>query len=343
MMSLSKASAHATGRKRQSESDVEPSQDKRPMGRHRTSVVSESESDSDTCSSRGKRPRRAQTDDDISIYAGDSAGEEADLNELAAISNKDDKKRETQSGGNAKLLDDLAKSLSDEDESTSPNVEPKLADITMQRWGEKLNPEKLKSISDKYHRPANCTSITGIKCNPEIWGQLSSTKKRTDLHLSNIQQTVLKATAATLQTTNALVTSKSVDGHSQLLAQSVDTIALLAHAHTQLSQLRRDQIKPILKQEYSTMCSAEIQPDSKWLFGSDLVKTLKDAKEARSISSSLRNNSYKAYSNNKTPARSNKNFSSYKRPQKDFLWRSQQKPFQKRKKPWNRGKTDGTK
>ena len=69
-----------TGRKRQSESDVEPSQGKRPMGRHRTSVVSESESDSDTCSSRGKRPRRAQTDDDISIYAGDSAGEEADLN-----------------------------------------------------------------------------------------------------------------------------------------------------------------------------------------------------------------------------------------------------------------------
>ena len=262
---------------------------------------------------------------------------------MAAISSKDDKKGETQSGGNAKLLDDLAKSLSDEDESTSPNVEPKLADITMQRWGKKLNPEKLKSISDKYNRPANCTSVTGIKCNPEIWSQLSSTKKRTDLHLSNIQQTVLKATAATLQTTNALVTSKSVDGHSQLLAQSVDTIALLAHAHTQLSQLRRDQIKPILKQEYSTICSAEIQPDSKWLFGSDLAKTLKDAKEASSISSSLRNNSYKAYSNNKTPARSNKNFSSYKRPQKDFLWRSQQKPFQKRKKPWNRGKTDGTK
>ncbi len=87
-----------TGRKRQSESDVEPSQGKRPMGRHRTSVVSESESDSDTCSSRGKRPRRAQTDDDISIYAGDSAGEEADLNELTAISSKDDKKGETQSG-----------------------------------------------------------------------------------------------------------------------------------------------------------------------------------------------------------------------------------------------------
>ncbi len=41
---------------------------------------------------------------------------------------------------------------------------------------------------------------------------------------------------------------------------------------------------------------------SKWLFGSDLAKTFKDVREASSISSSLRNNSYKAYSNNKTPA-----------------------------------------
>ena len=87
-----------TGRKRQNESDVEPSQGKHPMGRRKTSVVSESESDSDTCSSRGKLPRRAQTDDDIGIYAGDSAGEEAVLNELAAIFSKDDKKGETQSG-----------------------------------------------------------------------------------------------------------------------------------------------------------------------------------------------------------------------------------------------------
>ncbi len=105
---------------------------------------SENESDTGTCSSRGKRPRRVQTDDDISIYAGDSAGEEAYLSELAAISSKNDKKGETQSGGNSNsyYIDDLLKSLSDQDESTSPNVEPKLANITMQRWEKKLNPEK---------------------------------------------------------------------------------------------------------------------------------------------------------------------------------------------------------
>ena len=284
-----------------------------------------------------------QTDDDISIYAGDSADDDADLNELAATSRNLDKNVDTQSGCSSKLLDDLAKSLSDEDESTSPNIDPKLAEITMKRWGKKLNPEKLKIISDKYQRPANCTSMTGIRCNPEIWSQLSSTKKRTDLHLFNIQQVVLKVAAASLQTTNALANSKSGDDQSHLLAQSVDIIALLAHAHTQISQLRREQIKPILKQEYSTISSAEIQPDSKWLFGSDLAKTLKDAKEASSISSSLRNNSNKFYSTNKFQARSNKSNFPNKRAQKDFLWKSQQKPYQKRKRSWNSSKTNGSK
>ena len=86
-------------------------------------------------------------------------------------------------------------------------------------------------------------------------------------------------TFATLQTTNALVSDKSDNGdHSQLLAQSVDSIAMLAHAHTQLSQLRKDQIKPPIKQEYSAIRSLEEQPDSKLLFGNNLAKTLKDAR-----------------------------------------------------------------
>ena len=174
---------HPTGRKRPSTSQVEPLQGERPTGRNKTSEVSDSDDDSD--SPQWKRAPRPRTEDEISTYAGDSADEKADLNELSATARKTDKeKRATLSGDNSKLLDDLAKSLSEEDESTSPDVEPKLADITMKRWGKKLTPEKLKSITDKYHRPANCTSMTGIKCNPEIWSQLSSTKKETYNYLT---------------------------------------------------------------------------------------------------------------------------------------------------------------
>ena len=47
----------------------------------------------------------------------------------------------------------------------------------------------------------------------------------TDMQLYNLQQTVLKVTFATLDTTNALVANKSEFDHSQLVAHSVDSIA----------------------------------------------------------------------------------------------------------------------
>ena len=77
-----------TGRKRRNATDTESLQGERPKGCHKIPVNSDSENDSEagSYSSRGKRPRRDQTDDDISIYAGDSANDDADLNELAATS-----------------------------------------------------------------------------------------------------------------------------------------------------------------------------------------------------------------------------------------------------------------
>ncbi|CAB4032873.1 Transposon Ty3-G Gag-Pol poly, partial [Paramuricea clavata] len=151
--------------------------------------------------------------------------------------------------------------LSD-DESTGPNISQKLADIALKRWGKQLNPEKLKSILEKYTRPENCPGMTCKKVNPEIWQLLGSKSKRTDIQLYNLQQSVLKATFAALQTTNMLVETPNRD-NSQLLASLVDT-------------------------EYSAICSLEDQPNSKLLFGNDLAKNLKDAKEASSLSSSMK-------------------------------------------------------
>ncbi|CAB4037817.1 Hypothetical predicted protein [Paramuricea clavata] len=113
--------------------------------------------------------------------------------------------------------------------------------------------------------------------------------------------------------------------NSQLLASLVDTVAILAHTQTNLSLVRKEQIKPALKKEYSAICSLEDQPNSKLLFGNDLAKNLKDAKEASSLSSSMKSYPPKQYnySANKKPALKNK---------QDF-WQGQRKNNQK-KKPW---------
>lgn len=102
-----------------------------------------------------------------------------------------------------------------------------------------------------------------------------------------MQQVVRKITVATLQATNVLLQNVSGSSNSNLIIQSVDVIALLGHVNTLLAQLRREQIKPALEQEYSTICSAEVPLTSQYLFGEELAKQLRDASESCQISNSV--------------------------------------------------------
>ena len=103
-----------------------------------------------------------------------------------------------------KVLQDFAKSL-DEDDATGGKIQQELADIALKRRGKKLSSDKIKSFSDKYKPPQNCSDIKGIKVNTEIWSQLSAKKKKTDLKISNLQQVIRKITFTTLQTTSVLI------------------------------------------------------------------------------------------------------------------------------------------
>ena len=66
---------------------------------------------------------------------------------------------------------------------------------------------------------------------------------------------------------------------------------MLGHVNTQLTQLQRDEITPSLKAEYSAICSAEAPITIPYLFGDDLAKQLRDAKEASRISHSFASSS----------------------------------------------------
>ena len=155
-----------------------------------------------------------------------------------------------------------------------------MAEIITKRWGKKLTPEKLKGLIEKYNRPGNCPLLICKKVNPQIWATLSQGTKREDVHLYNLQETIIKAVFALLQTTSALVSNDLGPEHTQLLGQSIDSLAMLAHTYAQLTQLRKNQIRPALKPEYSAICSLEESRESMFLFSDDLPKALKEAKES---------------------------------------------------------------
>ena len=88
-----------------------------------------------------------------------------------------------------------------------------------------------------------------------------------------MQQVVRKVTFAILHTTNALLQNASGSTNSNLITPSVDVVALLGHVNT---QFRREQIKPALKEEFSTICSSEVPLTSQYLFGDELAKQVRD-------------------------------------------------------------------
>ena len=111
---------------------------------------------------------------------------------------------------------------------------------------------------------------------------------------------------------------------------------MLGHLNTQLSQFRREQIRPALKPEYKAICSAEIPADSQHLFGDDLAKQLKDANEASKISHNVTHTTTHKIDKGKYRYQGQRDSHHGKGQRKDFLWQGHYRPF-KRRKPFSQG------
>ena len=117
----------------------------------------------------------------------------------------------------------------------------------------------MSNLLTKYDPPENCVNITVTRVNSEIWQSLNSFRKKADLRLANLQQLFQKATFATLTNVDKLLRITDLSGPTkkELLTSSIDIVALLGHAASEISLLRRELMKPALKPEYHALCSSE--------------------------------------------------------------------------------------
>ncbi|CAB3991207.1 Hypothetical predicted protein [Paramuricea clavata] len=254
------------------------------------------------------------------------------------------------------LLQELEQQFS-EDKSLGSAVGKKLATIAINRWTEKLSPDKIKEINEKYKQPLNCEAMRVSRINPEIRSQISQHKNKTDLRLSKTQQNVQKAVFATLQMAetlsakkqhSALTENKKGNDREALLRIAVNLIAMLEHMNADVMSMRQESIKPALKPEFQKICHATVPPNSKFFFGDDLAKLVRDSKEINSIASTL--TLPRTARNTSTANTSRRNTHTYSREDinnsytgdnrgrntstRPFLWRGQ-KPYRRR--PGTRG------
>ena len=294
-----------------------------PTGSQRATGRKRQRSRSPHSSSEVHSEDEAATEDRLSVKAS-----EDELEALVGGNNNPDK-----AGNINESEDSLLKELEtaiQEEEKKGPKIRQQLADIALKRWGKKLRQEKLSGTLDKHYPPENCSDMNVPRINPEIWAQLNAFKKKADLRLANMQQTLQRATSATLAMCDKVLSLKDTDAPAQkeIIGAGVDTIALLGHVGADLSGLRREQIKPALKQEFHALCFKELEPGpSKLLFGEDLAKQIRDAKETTRIGNTVGSGSRhdRKYNNKgRREAWDNKSYNSYKPnggKRQPFLWK----------------------
>jgi hypothetical protein len=176
-------------------------------------------------------------------------------------------------------------------------VKDKLATKINGRFKTLFNLESVRAKQKKYLRPSNCEKLSVPLCNEELWKKLSREQQLADIKSAQTQHSISHAVAAIIQVTESLLNgSKCKDtlNFPDLVEKLLDATLFLGFASNDISLRRRDRIVASLRKEFSGLKSKSV-PITDHLFGDDLIKTLKDIKQACSLTSS---NIYKQQSKN---------------------------------------------
>ena len=256
------------------------------------------------------------SDKDIAAFCGNTA-EGAPKEKPCA--------RLEQTDNNDPLLSEIAEDFLNADEA-GPAIDKQFATFVNSQWSKKLSDSKLKDKAMKYLRPTNCETLTTPRVNPEIWEKMTHSVKQHDLRSSATQKTIGTVGAVLCKSMELLLKMKKLKEASSdsdiqsLVKMNADAIALLGHAHIELSHRRREEIKPHLHKDYAGLCASHV-PVKTLLFGNDLQTQLNNIRASNRISTTAVGNRSTSTGAKGRPSR---NYQKSDRRDKPFLWKSRQ-------------------
>ena len=181
------------------------------------------------------------------------------------------------------------------DEKTGPAIPGKIAQALDSILANGLNEQVLSKRKEGIHRPENCTMLTTVRVNPEIWDIAKKQTRSMDARLQALQDSLIKGLIplATMagKVGAAIDTNVALPPQEELWEALSNSSVLVAAANHHLNICRRDMFKFELNESYKALCNNK-HPVGQQLFGDDFgerLKTLTESnKAARQLTSSSR-------------------------------------------------------
>ena len=173
------------------------------------------------------------------------------------------------------------------EEQMDTDVDPRVATIVNKVFRKKIDKDAFKKLTTKIEtsRPKNCEGLAQVTTNSMLWPSLSEHAKGNDRKLQNCQKGIVKAGAVVSKMLDSLVKIKGDASKLQvpsLLSMANDALSLIGSTNYAINMMRRDLIKPELKESYRRLCSDTI-PFTTELFGDDLAKSAKEIGETAKL------------------------------------------------------------
>ena len=167
--------------------------------------------------------------------------------------------------------------------------------------------------------------------NLEIWDQMNNFRRKADLRVSNIQQALQKATFSILRACDKLV-DQQPNTDKETLAANINAIVLIWHLLLgSFPDYAESKSNLPVKTDFHSLCiqANESGSRSDLLFGSDLAKQVRDAKDTNEIGKDIGVGKacmtcfLRPYNSHHDKCRPQKNYGKHYRPgesKQPFFW-----------------------
>lgn len=283
---------NANAESRENESSGRTNQSSNAHSRaHEISDVSDvNNSDGESSEDENWGLERQNSEDSNSDYESDSElGKDISMttneqtNNKVPTSNKDCPERENVSKS-MKLLKQLGQKF-DNIESVSSKVDETLANVVNAGLRAKINRKEAKEMCEKHTRPENCTGLKVPKLNKELWltGALGHQTKEQDKTIQTAQKYLTYGLMPLVKLMDDLLQDDNSTTRYELANESFQ---MLAYAHRDMSNVRRQLIKPNIAEKYKQLCN-DSTPLTDNLLGDDLEKQIKTVDEMGKVGKSV--------------------------------------------------------